>query len=237
MVFGPFKMKRVAMIPARGGSKGVPRKNLQSIGGLSLVERSIQHALDAQIFDLIGVDSDDPEILALASKYPKICFWDRPAELATDDAKTVDVLLNRTRYLAEQGAVFEWTYTFQPTIPFRSGPRIRDAVSKLEGSLFDSLTGLFEVGGIHPQRMNKLSQAARVTSFIGDSFDFRPRQELEPLYLRSGWLYGIKTKLLLASEEMLTGEVLGFVNTDIESVNIDSGLDLEFARFISEKHE
>lgn len=224
-------MRNIAIIPARGGSKGVKRKNLQVVGDLPLVLRSLRHGLACERFDLVAVDSDDDEILEACRKFSAdICCWKRPSTLGDDDVKTCAVLRHR---IIASDITSQWITLLQPTIPFRDKTRVVEALDLLErsSSWCDSLCGLTPVEGFHPKRMNVLLSGGGMRPYEGVTWNFEPRQNLDSLYLRSGWIYICCTNMLKEGSDLLGKRPVGFINKGLELINIDSASDLEFARW------
>ena len=224
-------MGNIAIIPARGGSKGIKRKNLQIVGDLPLVLRSVRHGLTCERFDLVAVDSDDDEILEVCRKFSaEICCWERPSTLGSDEVKTCAVLRHR---IEASDLTSQWITLLQPTIPFRHKTRVIEALDLLSSSSSwcDSLCGLTPVEGFHPKRMNRVLPGGGIRPYEGFTWNFEPRQHLEPLYLRSGWIYICRTSLLKEGSDLLGERPVGFVNKGLEQINIDSESELEFARW------
>jgi CMP-N,N'-diacetyllegionaminic acid synthase len=123
----------LGLIPARGGSKGIPRKNLAPLGDRPLVQYTIEAARDSRRLDRVVLSSDDAEIIALARSLGVEAPFTRPAELATDAARSVDVVLHALDWLAHQEAyVPDAVVLLQPTCPFRDGHDVDAAIAAYE---------------------------------------------------------------------------------------------------------
>jgi CMP-N-acetylneuraminic acid synthetase len=136
----------VAIIPARGGSQGVPRKNLRRVGGRSLLVRAIDAAMGAASIDRVVVSTDDPAIAAVARAAGAEVPFLRPAELARDDSATVDVLRHAVGALEETGSQVDIVVTLQPTSPLRSAAEIDATVAAVRHGTSDSAVTVAELG-------------------------------------------------------------------------------------------
>ncbi|KAA3624578.1 MAG: acylneuraminate cytidylyltransferase family protein [Proteobacteria bacterium] len=217
--------KTLGVIPARGGSKGVPRKNIRDLGGKPLLAWTIEAAL-ASSLDRVIVSSDDEEIMAVANRYGELAPFVRPAGLATDSAMTLPVVQHAVSYVEREGAAMDVVVLLQPTTPFRGAETIDLGLKRLEASGCDSLVSVVEVGGYHPFRMKRLVDGDRLINYIDQGFeDMRPRQELPPVYIREGSLYIARRHLVMEAATLVGGDVRAIVVEPGGTVNIDSEAD------------
>lgn len=224
----------LTLIPARSGSKGIPKKNLQVIGGLSLVEWAIEVAIKAGLNDIV-LSSDSEEILELGKKY-SIRRLRRPCTIANDESKTIEVVLHA---LESMGSDYDAVLLLQPTSPLRSAEDVEQSIVMLRNYAdATSIISVVDVGAAHPLRAFSMLANQRLTPYLNNSNEFEgvPRQILPPAYVPNGAIYLTKTETLLSSRSFWGDSPQGFVMPLERSVNIDSPLDLEIARFFVEKH-
>ncbi|UJP09578.1 acylneuraminate cytidylyltransferase [Microbacterium sp. KUDC0406] len=172
----------VAIIPARGGSKGVPGKNLRRVGGVPLVERAVRAAASA--VDLVVVSTDDVTIAAVA-RDAGARIVDRPAELSGDEASSESALLHALDVLEDDGLRVGTVVFVQATSPFIPTKGLAEAVALIEDGTYDSLFSAHETYGFLWRR-----DAGGVAAAINHDAAHRPRrQDREPHYLETGAFY------------------------------------------------
>ena len=237
-----MSLRILALIPARGGSKGVPRKNIRPLGNRPL----IYYTLDS-VAAVIGlsdtlVSTDDEEIRDVVNQYdPR---WDlapflRPSELAADKAPTLPVIQHVLDMLRSQGRDYDAVALFQPTVPFRSANLINEAINKLQQEDLDAVFSAREVPHQYnpawvftPREDGTLSIATGAPELI------TRRQELPPAYYRDGALYLSRTEVIRSGS--LYGNRYSFVlNKDEPHFNIDTMGDWEQMEkyFIQNPHD
>lgn len=219
------------IIPARGGSKGVPRKNLRVLGRLSLIGHAIASAREASLLSRFIVSTDDQEIAAEARRHGAEVPFLRPAELATDEAGMVPVLQHAVRWLETAAGVQpDLVVTLQPTSPFRTGADINRTIQKLLDTGADSAQTV-TAAAYHPFFMKTLD-GDRTVPLFPEGHKFVRRQDAPPVYQPSGSVYVTRYHVLMA-EGRVTGEdnravVMGFE----ASVKIDSEWEFMLAEAI-----
>jgi len=225
-------MKFLSIIPARGGSKGIPRKNLAKINGRPLIEYSIKAALDvSQITDVV-VSTDDKEIADVSRELGAQVPFIRPLELATDKAQSAPVVRHAVEFMEKlKGYTYDAVLMLQPTSPLRKSLHIKKALDIYQSSDIDSLVSVVSVSQ-HPYRMKKLV-GNKLINYIDQGFEnMIPRQELPEVYIRNGAIY-LCSRSVIIHKKVLVGEnCYGLVMDDFESINIDSKLDLVLAETI-----
>jgi len=225
-------MKLLSIIPARGGSKGIPRKNLAKINGRPLIEYSIKAALDVnQITDLI-VSTDDKEIADIARELGAQVPFIRPLELATDQAQSAPVVMHAVEFMEKlKGYKYDAVLMLQPTCPLRKSLHIKKALDIYQSSDYDSLVSVVSVSQ-HPYRMKKLV-GDKLINYIDQGFEnMKPRQELPEVYIRNGAIYLCSRSVIMDKKVLVGQNCYGLVMNDFESVNIDRKLDLVLAETI-----
>lgn len=227
-------MDLLGVIPARGGSKAIPRKNLAPLAGRPLIGYTIEAALASGVFSDLVVSTDDEEIAAVAREGGAQVPFARPAHLATDAAESLPVVLHALEHMeGKRGRAYEAVMMLQPTTPFRQAAQIVEAVRLLENDASaDGVVSLIEVGGWHPFRMKRMV-GKRAVNFIEQGFeDMRPRQVLPRVYIRSGAIYLIRRTSLLAHKALVGPETLGLIVDERSALNIDTGRDLAMAELM-----
>jgi CMP-N-acetylneuraminic acid synthetase len=191
-------MRVVGVVTARGGSKGIPRKNLALLAGKPLLQHTAEAARAARRLQRVVVSTDDPEIADCARQCGLEVPFLRPAELSRDDTPSVPVVQHALRWLAEQRDHYDAVFLLQPTNPLRRPDDIDGAIALLEESGADSVIGFVDVGEKHPARMKSISADGRVIDPpFAEAFEGQRRQELPRLYLREGSVYLTRTDVLL----------------------------------------
>lgn len=223
-------MRILAIIPARGGSKGVSRKNIRLLGGKPLIAWTIEAARGARSLDRVVVSTDDDEIASISRRYGAEIPFMRPAELAADDTPTLPVLRHAVERLkAEEGCYApDAVMTLQPTSPLRTADHIDDAAALFRSDpSADSLVSCIRVPHIyHPRSVMRHGENGYLVSYLRDEMLTR-RQEKDPVYARNGPAICI-TRTERLGEFVFGGRLIGYEMDEISSVDIDD-LD-DFAR-------
>jgi CMP-N-acetylneuraminic acid synthetase len=229
----------LAVIPARGGSKSVPRKNIALLHGKPLIAYTIQAAQGSRLITHFLVSSDDAEIIETARQWGAPVPFTRPAELASDQAPTLPVVQHAIREMeALNGLTYDYVVLLQPTTPLRQAADIDAALEKLMATQADSVVSVVDVGAIHPARMRQIvdDQLLELPFPPGSSFleqkEMQRRQELPPVYIRNGAIYAVRRDLVLQQNSMIGAVSRPYVMPEDCSVNIDSPLDFQMAELL-----
>jgi CMP-N-acetylneuraminic acid synthetase len=216
------------VIPARGGSKGLPGKNLRKLGALSLIGHAIASAREAALLTRFIVSTDSEEIAAEAERHGAPVPFRRPAELATDEAGMLGVLRHAVRWLESSiGAKPELIVTLQPTSPFRTGLEIDATIRKVAETGADSAQTLCEAS-YHPFFMKTLD-GDRTMALFPDGHRYVRRQDAPPVYQPSGAVYVTRYETLVRGGHILGEDNRGIVMGFEASVNIDTEWDFLLA--------
>lgn len=220
-------MKNIVVIPARGGSKRLPGKNLMPLGGIPLLAHSILYAQQHSEFaDAVFVSTDDREIAACAKQYGAVVI-NRPKELSGDDEPTVSAVKHA---IDNCGHEVMNVVILQPTNPLRPENLLADCMKTFSESDTDSL---FTVSRNH-QKLGKINKGRFIP------FNYSPgqrSQDLEPLYFENGLLY-ISSKKLINSGKIFTSDAIAvIVDHPFSAVDIDNAADFEYAQFLLQKSE
>jgi N-acylneuraminate cytidylyltransferase/CMP-N,N'-diacetyllegionaminic acid synthase len=233
-VLGKYKV--LAIIPARGGSKGLPRKNLLLLNGLPLIAYPINAAKRSKLIDRVIVSTEDEEIASVAESYDAEVPFYRPIELAADESKTSDVILNVLVQLGKHGEEFDIVVLLEPTSPFTEAKDIDNALNLLKDSFAyaDSIVGISEVKEVHPDYLVRLNRDKLISSYSKIDFSgISRRQEIEPLYFFDGSFYISKIEALVKHDSFYHDRTIGFQMPSWKSIEIDDLRDLIFAEAIA----
>lgn len=229
-----MKPEVLAVIPARGGSKGIPRKNLVDVKGMPLVAHSILHGLAAKSVSRVVVSSEDDEILETAKKYGAEAL-ERPVELAGDEVLDYPVFRHCLETLAKaSGYRPQYIVHLRPTAPYRKTEWIDAAVAALQTSEeADSIRSVSEPAA-HPYRIFRIDGNGFLDPIMAhehlEPFLLR-RQELPPMYYYNCVLDVSKYSTIMEKESMTGTRLLPFIMNPEEALDIDTPRDLEFVRY------
>jgi CMP-N,N'-diacetyllegionaminic acid synthase len=228
-------MKLLGVITARGGSKGIPGKNLKLLAGKPLIAYTLESATGSGVFDRLILSTDDAAIAdAARARGCEVPFM-RPAELARDETPHLPVLQHAVRWLEEhQGYRPDAVVILQPTSPLRRPEDIRQAVELLARGDADSVLTVSEVSPHgHPMRMLRVAGDGTATLFVtGEPVRRRinRRQDLPPAWAMNGAIYAFRTHVLFAAEPSLYGSrTLAFAIPDPFGISLDDPEDWELA--------
>lgn len=213
----------VAIIPARGGSKRLPKKNVLSLAGKPLIEWSINEAIKADVIDLIAVSSDDDEVLKIADKYKSqdVISIRRPPELSTDIAKSVDVVTHALLQLSEVGIYPKRVLLLQPTSPLRKAADIQGAVDLFEKEKTDNVISVCETE--HPTSWCGIISEDNVLQ--GFDLSVSRSQEAKKEYRINGAIYLVDRLAFLVEGRMIFEKPKVFVMPKERSIDIDTYFD------------
>jgi CMP-N,N'-diacetyllegionaminic acid synthase len=226
-------LKILGLIPARGGSKGIPGKNIKQLNGLPLLQYTFQSALESQLLSKTILSSDDDEIIAVAKKIgleiPFVC----PSELALDNSPTLPTVLHAIDFLEAKGEYFDAVCLLQTTTPFRSKGFVDRAIQIFINSGADALISVLEVPHqYNPHWVFEKNEKELLRISTGEKQIIPRRQELPPAFIRDGAIYITKVKVL-KKQRSLYGESLAYIKSDPAfHVNLDTLKDWEEAEKI-----
>ena len=217
----------LAVVPARGGSKGVPRKNLRSVGGVPLVARVGHLVAGLPFFDRAVVSTDDDEIAAVAEESGLAAPFRRPEALSGDRIGDLDVLTHALLACEERDGVrYDVVVMLQPTSPLRRPEHVRAVVEKLARGTWDAVWTVSPTDlKYHPRKQLRLD-GDRLDFADPDGAEVIARQQLAPVYHRNGAAYAITRECLLAQKSIL-GKNASAVVLDEPMLSIDTEEDFE----------
>ena len=216
-------MKVLALIPARGGSKQIPRKNVKQFAGKPLIAWTIDAALAASGLDRVIVSTDDPQIAETAESYGAEVPFMRPAELGCDNTPTIDVALHVISQLPD----YDWLLILQPTSPLRTAADINGIKCFSEQNNAVSVVSVSRISQ-HPFWMYKKNSKQVLMPFIDEPLTTR-RQDLPALWVLNGSLYFASVKWLIETQSLVGIETLGYETPEERSQDIDSENEWEWA--------
>jgi CMP-N,N'-diacetyllegionaminic acid synthase len=223
----------VSLIPARGGSKTVPRKNVREVGDKPLIGWSIETAHETPAIDRTIVSTDDEEIARVAREFDAEVL-DRPDRLATDDALVADTVRHAVDRLGDAGESASYVAMLEPTCPFRSPDDVQNAVERLVRNELDSVAS-FAPAELNPHRAWQLD-ANNPEPFVDGTDPWQPRQQLPDAYQLNGGVYAFAVDALPdEGAGMLFGDQGAVQMPPERSVDIDTPLDLELARLVANR--
>ncbi|GAB5522696.1 MAG: acylneuraminate cytidylyltransferase family protein [Roseivirga sp.] len=223
-------MKVLGLIPARGGSKGIPGKNIKLLHGKPLIAYTITPALEVGLFDKVLV-STDQEGIALVARQLGAEAKLRPASLATDTSPTIDTVVHVLETYQKAGQLFDAVCLLQPTNPLRSQKVLKKCMMRFEASGADSLISVRQVPHeYNPHWTFEAKEEGSLLSIATGEKDIIPRrQELPKAYHRDGAVYLVKSEVVL-NEKSLYGKSISFLDmTGEPHVNIDTLSDWQYA--------
>ena len=213
-------MKVVAVIPARGGSKTIPLKNIKKIGGKPLIEYTIETALKSDKISKIIVSTDSDRISKVVEKYKQVLIIRRPKHISSDTSTTESCLIHALETISKDYNFNpEIVLTLEPTSPFRSLKIINSAIDALRDGKSDSVLAVKET-------------TECIGKIINNSFEHilknqpRRRQDRDPLYVESSTIYGTLSKTLIKNRSVLGKNPFPIIVDKYESIDINEKLDL-----------
>ena len=217
----------LAIIPARGGSKRLPKKNILDLKGKPLIAYSIEAGLQSKYIDKVIVSSDDDEILDTSKAFGAEIIK-RPDALASDTATSFDAI----KHTIENTEKYDYIVLLQPTSPLRSALQIDEAIELLETKEANAIVSVCEMDH-SPLWSNTLPKDGNMSGFLRDEVLNKRSQDLETYYRVNGAIYICKTEKLLEEESFFLKEnIYGFVMDRESSVDIDEAIDFKLAEWI-----
>lgn len=219
----------LCLIPARGGSKRLKRKNVVMLAGKPLLAYAIEAAIKSDVFDTICVSSEDQEILEIADEYGADLLLERPARLATDSAQVIDVWLHTIEWLQKRGQKYTESAVMLTTNPLRTYDDIKtayDVFCETEANFLMSLVPFHHP----PQRAVSIGDRY-VHPHFGHKY-MKQTQRLETLYRHDGSFIFARTEALQEERTYYGTKIAPFVMPERHSVDIDEPIDLAWAEFL-----
>jgi CMP-N,N'-diacetyllegionaminic acid synthase len=215
-------MTVLGLIPARGGSKGIPRKNIRPLGGKPLLQYTAESALASRRLTRLALSTDDEDV----ARVGRACGLDvpfvRPAELALDTTPTLPVVQHALRWFADRGAAFDAVCLLQPTNPLRRTADIDACIERLEATGADAVITMLEVpADYNPHWVFFEQPDGSVRLSTGERTPIARRQDLPRALHREGSVYVIRSRVVLESNSLYGEHVVPYILSADDSVNID----------------
>lgn len=226
--------KVLGIIPARGGSKGINKKNIASLNNRPLIQYTIEPALEMKkcgVLDEVIVSTDDDEIAEISRSLGAYVPFLRPTELSTDKSKSVDLIVHALNYFKNQQIKYDYVVLLQPTSPLRNSEDIRLSLMKIIDSKADSLISVY-----HEDHINDLVTYHKNNEYGSPLNPMHNkgirRQENKEIYVRNGAIYITKVDYLLEENLIISDSPILYEMSKIKSVDINSHDDLNLVECI-----
>jgi CMP-N-acetylneuraminic acid synthetase len=223
-------VKVLGIVPARGGSKGIPRKNITPLLGKPLLAYTAESALAARRLSRIILSTDDEEIARVGLEFHLEVPFLRSPELAGDETSTIPVLQDVVRRLEAEGESYDAVLVLQPTNPLRLPEDIDGSIALLEQTGAESVISFVEVGDNHPARMKFITPEGKVLDPpFAEQVEGQRRQDLPKLYLRDGSIYLTRRQVLMEQNSVKGRDCRAWIIPQERACNIDTPFDLFIA--------
>ena len=220
----------LTIVPARGGSKGVFRKNIRNVGDRPLIEWTIEAIQKSYLKDNFYISTEDKEIANISRKM-NAKIIERPENIAADSSQAIDVIHHAVSYAENINNIkYDYIILLQPTSPMRSYIDINNAIDILIDKRPDSLVSVYKVEDAHPARMYEL-QNDYLEPLVNEGTSTR-RQDLSDIFHRNGAIYATSSKTLNTNNKIVAGKVSPLIMPKNRSINIDDEEDLMIADYL-----
>jgi CMP-N-acetylneuraminic acid synthetase len=230
-------LRVLVVVPARGGSKGIPRKNLQLLAGKPLVAHAIATGLAATLVERVLCSTDDPEIADVARGAGAEVPFLRPTDLAADTSEDWPVFMHVLDFLdTREGYRPDVIVNLRPTSPLRTPTHVDDAIRLLLDTGADSVKAVC-LARQHPHKMWLRQPGGGIEPYLKTQFRLErgpdvPRAQLEDIYWQNGVVDVTRRQVILEQSVMIGRRVAGLVTQPAESIDIDTPLDLQLAELL-----
>jgi CMP-N,N'-diacetyllegionaminic acid synthase len=240
---GPLKRSEhstptiLGIIPARGGSKAIPRKNLALLGNKPLLAWTVEVALESASLDRLVISTDDPEIAEVGKKLGAEVPFLRPAELATDASTSMDVILHAIRWFADnENYRPDYVLLLQPTSPLRTATDVREPIKLALAKHADSVVSVCETHQ-HPLWMKGVNEEGTLVDLYPQSSAPTRRQDLPSVFALNGAIYLALRTFLLSERTFISDRTYAYVMPENRSLDVDTPWDLHVADLILRDRE
>lgn len=221
----------LAIIPARGGSKGVPRKNIKILNGKPLIAYTIEEAKKSKYIDRIIISTDDEEIANVSKKFNAEIPFLRPKEFAEDNSPTVDSIIHTLNWLKEnENYQPDYICVLQCTSPLRTSDDIDGTIEKLESTDMDGAVSICEAE-VNPYWTN-VFDGDKLNYFIEEGKKILRRQDLPEVYRMNGAVIVVKTEIVINYNTLEPNKITGYVMDSKKSIDIDNMEDFLMAEIL-----
>lgn len=229
------KYEIIGIIPARGGSKGIPRKNIKLLNGIPLIVYTIKSALNCKLLTDVVVTTDDEEIRKIAQEGGAKAPFLRPPELAKDNSLAIPTIKHALLEMEKiENKKYDYVVMLQPTAPLKTSEDIENALKLLIEKGADGIISVVDVDNWHPMKMKKFV-GDRLVDYEKPPMENPPRQILPKVYMVNGAIYGTKRDVFVEKETFQGNYCLGYIMPKERSVNIDDEIDFIVAEYLLKK--
>lgn len=225
-------LKILAVIPARGGSKGLPRKNVLPLAGKPMIAWSIEEAKGSRYIDHVMVSTDDNEIAAVSRQYGADVPFMRPEELAEDGSTTMDVALHAVEQLPE----YDILVILQPTSPLRISEDIDQTLERLIDENATSSVSVTEPPK-SPYWSYQLTENNRLNTLVDEQLASKRRQDLPNAYVLNGAVYAVCINEMKNSKSFVTADTVAHIMPPQRSLDIDTAFDFKLVEFYMQESD
>ncbi|MCB1275283.1 acylneuraminate cytidylyltransferase family protein [Prosthecobacter sp.] len=230
------KPRIFGLIPARGGSKGIPGKNLRSLGGKPLLQWAFEAAKNSGVVERVLLSTDSEEIAALGRQLGIEVPFLRPPEFAQDDTPMIAVLKHLIEHLRASGDVPDAIMLLQPTAPLRRAEHLKKAGELLVPEDVDSVVGVTEIPQHYaPHYAMKITPEGQLTHYLPDSAAIKRRQDVPKAYSRDGTVYLFRLSTLEKYNDIYGANCIPLLIPSDETLNLDTMEDWEHAERVFAK--
>lgn len=216
-------MRILGLIPARGGSKGVPRKNIKVLQGKPLIEYTIKTGLACPLISELIVSTDDKEIAEVSKSAGAQVPFLRPEHLAQDNSPTIDTVIHALQFFEKRGKFFDAVCLLQATVPFRDSEDLKSAIEKFTTQNADSLISVREVPHIYnPHWVYETGEDGFLKMAKTTDSIIPRRQDLPRAFHRDGSVYLTKTEIILNEKSLYGKKITQHIMANSPNINIDT---------------
>jgi CMP-N-acetylneuraminic acid synthetase len=230
-------LKILGVIPARGGSKGVPGKNIRLLAGKPLMIYTIETGLASKLINHLVVTTDSEDIRRIALESGAEAPFLRPYELSTDTALAVPTIQHAVAEMEKyKNTKYDYVVMLQPTSPLKTPSDVDAALNKLIEEGADGIISVVDVDNNHPMKMKKFNgqdgRSGSLVDYQPPPFENCPRQYLPPVFMVNGAMYATKRDVLMEKNTFQGSKCIGYIMPMDRSVNIDTELDFMLAEHL-----
>lgn len=231
-----YKNKKIlALIPARGGSKSIPRKNIKMLAEKPLIAYTIEAAKKSHFLTRTVVSTDDKEIARVARRYGAEVPFMRPTEYAQDTSTSMEVVQHALRWLKEdENMTYDYLMILQPTSPFRTAEDIDECIKLAVDKKADSVMSMKELDDFAPKKIKKIKNGKILPYFEDEGKTSSRRQDLEKMYKRNCAVYLTKIECIM-QEDFFGKKSLAYLMPEERSLDINKPADFDLAQFLTKR--
>lgn len=222
----------LGIIPARGGSKGIPGKNTKEIAGKPLIAWTIEAAKESNYIDRLIITTDSEEIAGIGRDVGAEIPFLRPSEFAQDNSIGTDVILHALNWFEDHDQKYDYFIYLQPTSPMRKSVHVDTAIEMIgQNDKAVSLVSISE-SSKHPNWMKTINKNGFIQSFLPSEIVYNNRQELPPVYVLNGAIYICRWDVFLEDHSFYLRSCLPIIMDRVSGIDVDSLEDWAYAEFI-----